>query len=182
MESTAGPVAWLVTGHPNSGKSTLGRALAAEVGAAVLDQDVLTNPMLAEVARLVGAGEDMDHPGLPGSVRAARYGCLLDTARDNLDIGRSVVLVAPFTDEVFDTGAFARLVERLWPALARVVWVEVPPEITAARRRHRNLPRDAAGTRQSRPTGRPVVPHVLADGTADSAGESARLAALFPPR
>lgn len=148
----------------------------------MLDQDVLTNPLLGELARLVGAGDDMDHPGLQGSVRAARYRCLLDAARDNLDIGRSVVLVAPFTTEVFDADAFARLAGELHPSVARLVWVEVPAEVTAARRRQRNLPRDAAGTSESRPPGRPVVPHVVADGSAPSSVEVARLAALFPPR
>ncbi|UJH69993.1 AAA family ATPase [Ornithinimicrobium sp. INDO-MA30-4] len=40
------PVPWviLVTGPPGSGKSSVGAALARHLGAALLDQDSMTNP------------------------------------------------------------------------------------------------------------------------------------------
>lgn len=62
---------WCVAGSPGSGKSTLGRAVAARLGACVLDLDTATNPLLAQLAALTGAGDDLDHPSLRGPIRDA---------------------------------------------------------------------------------------------------------------
>ncbi|MDT4976001.1 MAG: hypothetical protein QOG98_1759, partial [Pseudonocardiales bacterium] len=68
--SIAAP-ALVVCGAPASGKSTLGRALATRLGAAILDQDVLTAPLVAVVSALLGSA-DLDSPELAGATRAAR--------------------------------------------------------------------------------------------------------------
>ena len=75
---TAGGPVVCVAGQPGSGKTTLGVALADRMGAVVLDMDTATNPLIAAIADLIGAGDDWDHPGLGGPVRAARYRCLVD--------------------------------------------------------------------------------------------------------
>ncbi len=100
--------ALLVTGPAGSGKSTLAAAVAGRVGAALLDQDVLTNPLVAIVADLLGAGDDIDHPRLRALVRDVRYAVLLDVAEAPLALGLDVVMVAPFTAEVSSTQAWAR--------------------------------------------------------------------------
>jgi sugar-phosphatase len=171
---------YVVAGPAGSGKSTLGRALAGTTGGVVLDQDIATNPLMAQLALLVGAGNDLDHPALRGSVRQARYQCLIDVAVDNGRLGRDVVMIAPFTAECTDRNAWLELSRQLAPARVHLIWVTVPPEVALARRIRRNLARDASAATAELPmtTPTPVVDHVPASGTAEPQGEAARLARL----
>ena len=88
----------LITGWPASGKSTVGRALASRLGAALIDQDTATAPLVAVVSELVGVS-DLDDVRLAGPTRAARYETVIALAEDNLRVGTPVVVVAPFTEE-----------------------------------------------------------------------------------
>lgn len=186
-ETTRPPAArsvWCVAGPPGSGKSTLGRAVAARLGACVLDLDTATNPLLAQLAALTGAGDDLDHPSLRGPVREARYRCLTDLAADNVQAGRSVVLIAPFTREVTNPGAWRQLADRLRPVPPVLVWVAVSPAVALLRRQRRGHPRDRSAavlTDQAVAAEfrRPVVDHLLADGTAPTDAEAVRLAGLL---
>jgi predicted kinase len=171
---------YVVAGPAGSGKSTVGRALALVTGAVVIDQDVATNPLMAAMAVLVGAGDDLDHPALRGRVRQARYQCIIDIAAENGAIGRDVVLIAPFTAETSDAAAWSELVRQLQPAQVTLVWVTVPPEVALARRVQRNLPRDRtahliATPQQARS---PVVDFFPASGVADPHAEAGSIAAL----
>ncbi len=176
--STDSPMVCCVAGLPGSGKSTLGRALAARLGAAVLDQDVATNPLMARIAELAGAGDDLDHPALRGAVRRARYECLLDLGVDNARIGRPVVMIAPFTAEVSTVEAWAGVTRLFRPVRVFLVWTAVDPAVAWERRRRRNLPRDRAATGPSVEVV-PAVPYVGADGAADPAAEARRVGALL---
>ena len=173
------PIVYVVAGPAGSGKSTLGRALAAHTGSAVLDQDIATNPLMAQLARLVGAGDDLDHPGLRGPVRDARYQCLFDVAADNVGVGRDVVMIAPFTRECSNRQAWSLLADQVGDAHVRLVWVTVPPEVALARRIARNLARDRTAGAVPPPTPAPVVEYIEASGSADPALEAARVAALI---
>ena len=163
------PAVYVVAGVAGSGKSTVGRALARRTGAVLLDQDILTNPLMAQIARSAGvAGHDFDHPALADpEVRQARYECLLDTGRDNVELGRTVVLVAPFTQEVADRDAWAQLCAPFGAIPVVLLWVTAPPQVIAERRRHRSLPRDLAAdlSRHRRPPAGPAVEHFAIDGT-----------------
>ena len=207
--SAAAPVALIVAGPAGSGKSTLGREVARLLGAAMLDQDVLTQPLTALIAEMTDAGDDLDHPTLTGGVRRARYDTVLDTAADNLRIGLSVVLVAPFTRELAVPAARAGLAARLTPGRVVLVRVQVPAGVAAARRIVRDLPRDRAALSRAAipaaavgddptefptdpssespseslsesPTGDRPVPELIADGQADPSTEAARIVALIP--
>lgn len=171
---------YVVAGPAGSGKSTLGRALAGAAGAVVLDQDIATNPLMAQLAGLVGAGDDLDHPGLRGPVRQARYQCVIDVAVDNGRLGRDVVMIAPFTAECADRQAWLELTRQLTPALVRLIWVTVPPEVALARRIRRNLARDAGAGNAAvpQPAPGPVVDHVVASGSAEPQGEASRILRL----
>ena len=174
-------MAWCVAGVPGSGKSTFGRELARLRRAVLLDQDTATNPLLARIAALVGAGDDLDHPALGAEVRSARYRCLIDVAVENLALGTDVVIVAPFSREVADAGAWREMTELLDPAGVCLVWVKVPPEVAVERRRARGLPRDVAANlsdHDRRVAAAPVVAHVVADGTFDPAQEAGRVARI----
>ena len=176
----SGRTVLVVAGPAGSGKSTLGRALAGTVGAVLLDQDIATNPLMAQLAALVGAGDDLDHPALRGPVRDARYQCLIDVAVDNGRLGHDVVMIAPFTSECADPQAWSRLVRQLKPAWVQLIWVTVPPEVALARRIRRNLARDrtAAGNGTPPAPALPVVPFVSASGATDPKLEAVRVARL----
>lgn len=161
----------LVTGAPGAGKSTVGRGLAARLGAALVDQDTLTAPMVDVIANLVGV-HDLDDPRLAGPTRAARYEALVAVAEDNLRVGTPVVLVAPFTRERRDLDAWTALDRRLRSAGGSplLVWLWLTPEVAARRLAVRAAARDLA--KADRPAafsagadvGEPTGPHLPANG------------------
>ena len=127
-------------GAPGSGKTTIGAALARLTGAALLDQDTVTNPLIAQIAALTGAGDDLDHPSLRGPVREARYACSRDTAAEIAGLGCPVVVVAPFTAELRDPVAWQQF-SALWgPSL--LVAVTIDPAESLRRRLSRGEVRD----------------------------------------
>ncbi|GAA4710180.1 AAA family ATPase [Phytohabitans rumicis] len=173
--------AYVVAGAPATGKSTFGAALAHAATAAPLDQDVLTGPLTAVVAGLVGAAPgDLDDPRVRGATRTATYDALLDTATGCLAAGVSVVLVAPFTAERSDPGAWAVLKDRLnAPGGVVLAWTTCPPAEVSRRLAARGAPRDVRklsdvdGFLRSGALDPPRVPHVVVDTTAPPARQIA---------
>lgn len=165
------PPAILLTGWPAAGKSTVGRSLARRLGAALVDQDTATAPLVAVVADLVGVA-DLDDQRLAGPTRTARYETVTALAEDNLRVGTPVVLVAPFTDERRDPDAWAALDLRLRAAggTPLLVWLQLRPGTAMQRLQARGAARDLA--KLADPTAflarldlvEPVGPHVTVDG------------------
>ncbi len=166
------PVALFVSGAPASGKTTVGRAAAERMRAALLDLDVVTGPLTVLLGEVSGAGAALDHPWMREHAREARYESLLGTALDTLRAGTPTVLVAPFTTERADPRAWAATADRVRSAAAEPVlaWVDCPPGLLLSRMRERAAERDA-GTladpaklldTQSTP---PATPHVRVDAT-----------------
>ncbi|GAA5170518.1 hypothetical protein GCM10023321_67730 [Pseudonocardia eucalypti] len=172
----------LVSGAPASGKSTLGAALARRLGAALLDQDVITGPLTEVVAGLVGT-DDLDDPALRDRTRAARYESVLATAVANLGVGRPVVAVGPFTRERSDPAAWAATRDRLRAAGGRpaLVWLRVEPDELLRRMRARGAGRDrgklADPARLAVAAEPPRVEHIELDGTRPTEWLADRLAA-----
>lgn len=139
------PSAVLIAGAPATGKSTLGARLAYELGAAILDLDVVTGSLTEAFVRLTGV-TDLSDPMLAGLTRDARYRTLLDTAEANLELGLSVVLVAPFSVERRDAARWNAVRSRLESTGAGVtlVWLHLDFAELAARLRTRASPRDTA--------------------------------------
>ena len=168
--------ALLISGPPASGKSTLATAVATRLGAALLDQDVLTGALTAVVGDLVGT-HDLDDPALAALTRDARYEVVLATAEHNLRAGIPVVLVAPFTAERTDPAAWHTVRDRLAAAGGRpaLVWLRLPADELVRRLRDRGADRDQgkladpaafANGALLRP---PVVEHIAVDATASAA-------------
>jgi predicted kinase len=176
----------LLTGPPASGKTTVGRALARHLGAALLDQDTATAALTAVVADLVGV-HDLDDHRLAGPTRAARYETVTALAEDNLRCGMAVVLVAPFSAERRDVTAWDALDRRLRAAGGEplLVWLRLDAAAVVQRLRARGEGRDAAkladpsAFTNALDVAEPVVPHVAVDARGTT-GEALRdiLAAL----
>lgn len=139
----SGARAWIVCGPPGSGKSVLGRALAIELGATLLDQDVATGPFTTVVTSLVGAArDDLDDPRVREAVGTAPYDVLFDLAAANLAPGRAVVLVAPFTRLLASAESVESVRARLAPAELRVIRADCPPDELLRRLARRGAERD----------------------------------------
>lgn len=153
----------VVAGPAGAGKSTLGRALAADLGAALLDLDDLTNPLLdalwtERVDEL--HWNDQAHRSV---VRPARYAVLRSAAAAQVASGVDVVLVAPFTAELTGGAEWEALTAAIAPATPFVVWIEVPEDVVAERLRERGASRDERSV--AAPPVTPAVPHFRVDGT-----------------
>jgi predicted kinase len=169
-EQAPGLPAVLLAGWPGSGKSTIGRALARRLGAALVDQDTVTGPLVAVVADLVGV-HDLDDARLAGPTRQARYDTVVDVAEDNLRVGTPVVLVAPFSRERCDLHAWESLDRRLRAAggAPLLVWLQLDPAAVVRRLQARGAPRDLAKLADPAAfvarlaAGEPVGPHLVVD-------------------
>jgi predicted kinase len=160
----------LLTGWPGSGKSTVGRVLASRLGAALVDQDTVTGPLVSVVAELVGV-DDLDDARLAGPTRDARYETVTAVAEENLRAGNPVVLVAPFSRERRDLHAWEALERRLRAAggVPLLVWLHLDPPAVVDRLRARGAARDLS--KLADPSsflarldqGAPVGPHIVVD-------------------
>ncbi|MDZ7883976.1 MAG: AAA family ATPase [Mycobacterium sp.] len=140
------PTLVIVIGTAGSGKSTIARRLAVQHAAAYLDKDAMSARFVE--AALLAAGND---PGDRESntfyrdhILPLEYDSLLDVAGDNLRLGRSVVLDAPFSPYLDDPEFITVAARRFdWPAVdVQVVSVRVSPSALQQRLRERGLKRD----------------------------------------
>jgi predicted kinase len=167
----------LVGGPPATGKSTLASALAPQLGAAVLDLDVATAPLVRVISGLIGV-TDLDDPALAGLTRYARYDTLLALADANLRAGRPVILVAPFSAERARPAAWAATAQRLSaaaPVIPVMVWLHLPPDELVRRLSRRALARDENKIRDPASflagldLAPPAIPHLALDATRPTA-------------
>lgn len=167
------PPVIVVAGPAGSGKTTLGRALAAGLRAALLDLDTATAPLVDVVARLLDSADLAAGP-LATATREPRYRTVVDLARDCLGCGTPVVMVGPFTRECADATAWAALASALTDGGGRpvLVWAQLPREALRARLVARGAPRDASKLADveahlaSVPASAPAVPHHAVDTSA----------------
>ncbi len=148
-----------VSGVAGSGKSTLGRGVAAALKLPLLDLDTLTNPLLD---RLQDGRDHWLAAPQAAPIREARYAALLAVAREVVATAGGAVLVAPFTAELRGGPQWQALVEAVAPTPLRLLHLHGDPELFAARRAHRGEPRDAHRPPDASPV-RPAVPHVGID-------------------
>ena len=153
------PTLVIVIGTAGSGKSTVARRLACKHAAAYLDKDAMSARFVE--AALMAAGYD---PGDRESntfyrehILPLEYDSLLDVAGDNLRIGRSVVLDAPFSPYLADPDFITAAAERFdWPPVdVEVVRVHVSP----ATLRYRLKDVAWSGIAGSSPTGTSTGPN-----------------------
>lgn len=138
-------------GHAGTGKSTLARRalplLRARSGESLclLDKDTLYGDYSSAVMGvLTGDANDRDSPLYLQHLRAPEYDGLLKTARENLALGTSCIVVGPLSREV----RAHRLADRAWLGVAddvrvRVVWVHLQEAEARRRIAARANPHDA---------------------------------------
>ncbi|WP_382306712.1 HAD-IA family hydrolase [Herbiconiux sp. UC225_62] len=161
----------VVAGAAGSGKSTLGLELARSLGAALLDLDTLTNPLLEGLGAELAGGAHWNDPALRRLVRPARYAALLAALADQVRAGGSAVLVAPFTAELLGGAEWEQLVEAAGSVPA-VLWLVASPELLAERRRLRSADRDAHVVDPPADHA-PAVPHLGVDASLPTAEQLA---------
>lgn len=156
--------AYLIAGRAGVGKSTLGRALAVATGAVLLDLDTVTNGLLDQVFPATGLPGHWNDDRHRGWIRPARYAALIDVAAEQLQLGREVVLAAPFSRELGGGRDWDALNNALSPAALLVAWLHAPDEVRSRRVRDRGELRDSAvvGVRAAVTPG---VPHLAVDAT-----------------
>ena len=162
------PRAILVCGAPGSGKSTVGAVIARRLHAALLDLDTATAGLTAVITAMHGT-DDLDEADLVRLTRAARYEALAALAEDNLAVGVSVVLVAPFTTERRDPRAWEQLQRRMARSGGDtlMVWLRISADEVLRRVEQRGAARDRAKLRSDWPAALdldpPAVPHIEVD-------------------
>jgi predicted kinase len=140
-----------VCGHAGTGKTTLAKRLVAPLARAtgetfcVLDKDTLYGRYSAAVMGLLtGDPNDRDSPLFLEHLREPEYQGLIDTARENLELGISAIAVGPLSREVRER----RLFDRAWlrvdvDVTVSVVWVLTSEAVAHARIAARGNPNDA---------------------------------------
>jgi predicted kinase len=121
------PTVFLVIGPAGCGKSTLSRAIARRYGAALLDKDTVANRFTGLLLAQHGSAPDArdDDEFYLSTILPLEYETLLALAGDNLAVGRSVVLDAPFGRFVGDPDFLTQArAQHGWPD-AEVVVVQV---------------------------------------------------------
>lgn len=138
-------------GHAGTGKTTLAKLLirplidATGDAFCLLDKDTLYGRYSAAAMNaLTHDPNDRDSPVYLQNLRDPEYQGLLDTARENLSLGISAVVVGPLSREVRDK----RIFDRDWLQVApevdvRWVWVTLPETLAHERIIVRGHPNDA---------------------------------------
>lgn len=141
-------------GHAGTGKTTLAKrfvteslALPQEGGASycLLDKDTLYGGYSSAVMQaLTGDGNDRDSPLYLQHLRDPEYAGLLATARENLALGITPVVVGPLSREVRNR----QLARHDWLGVPadtriRIVWVHLPEDEARRRIAARGNPNDA---------------------------------------
>ncbi|MCC8405492.1 ATP-binding protein [Paraburkholderia sp. MMS20-SJTN17] len=138
-------------GHAGTGKTTLAKMLLGPLMKAsgspfcLLDKDTLYGRYsAAAMGLLTGDPNDRDSPLFLQHLREPEYRGLIDTARDNLELGVSALIVGPLSREVRER----RLFDHAWLGVApdvqlRVVWVQTSDEVARQRIVARADPNDA---------------------------------------
>lgn len=150
----------VISGIAGCGKTTLAHAWAPMVDAIVVDLDVVA-------ADVVQAAKESD-PNVAewqinADLRTDRYQRLIHAVR-LVRQQAMVVAVAPFTDEISDSGPWARFVADIGGEPVHLVWIELDPRLRAERIASRGAVRDAGRVDDPAPARPPGVDHLLVDG------------------
>lgn len=130
-----------ICGHAGTGKTTIAKRLVGPLMRAtgkafcLLDKDTLYGRYsAAAMGAMTGDPNDRDSPLYLQHLRDPEYHGLLDTARENLELGVSVIVVGPLSREVRERKLFDRHWLGIGPDVTiHIVWVYTSEETAHAR-------------------------------------------------
>ncbi|MET0716347.1 MAG: AAA family ATPase [Mycetocola sp.] len=140
------PFALAVVGSAGSGKSTIARVVARRARAAYIDKDSVAGPLVDAAMQAQGQPLEVRESNdfYRANLMPAEYEAVFAVACDNLQLGRPVVIDAPFAAYLSEPEFFENAA-RNWPKVERfVLHVVASEETTRARLHERGLPRDRA--------------------------------------
>ncbi|MFD2793833.1 GntR family transcriptional regulator [Promicromonospora vindobonensis] len=120
------PHVFLIGGYAGSGKSELARVLSRLAGAAIVDKDTITRPVVERLLEeLSRPPHDRESATYLEQVRSHEYEALLATIQENAEVGVGVIATAPFIREFQDVAWIDRVSTRLNAAGVglTLVWV-----------------------------------------------------------
>ncbi len=140
----------VVAGHAGTGKNTLVERMWPRLreftpnGLSFVDKDTLGAPLVRwAMQRLTGNENDRDSPEYQQHVRALEYQAVTDMAKQQLGLGHSLVLCAPFSRELSSPQAFVTWASAWSPVPTWVVWCDISPDEAFRRITNRAHPMDA---------------------------------------
>lgn len=115
-----------VVGVAGSGKSTIGKKIAKRLHFVYLDKDTIAQPF---VEALNPIKNDRESAFYLNKIRPLEYQVLLDVVEENITLGQSVVVSAPFGEEVLDSEWIEREIfyRRQLKVQVKIIWVKVDP-------------------------------------------------------
>jgi sugar-phosphatase len=171
------PFVLAIAGVAGSGKSTLGRVLAAALRAPLLDLDSLTNPLLDRLPADAIGGHWLASPH-SDAIRDGRYAALRAVLSDTVSTAGRAVLVAPFTAELRGGDEWDRLRTAAGPGRLLMVHIAGSADLFAARRAQRAEPRDRH-RRPPPPAPPPAVPVITVGGELSTDQQSRQVLAAL---
>ena len=125
----------LVTSPPACGKTFISKALAKRLPHVVyLDKDTLI-PLSKRIFAVAGEEYNRSSDFFEENIRDYEYDVIVDLALEALEYEDIVLINAPFTREIRDTGYMDNLKAKLAGkgATLVIIWVETSPEIVHER-------------------------------------------------
>lgn len=141
------PTVVVVGGYASSGKTEFGRILARLTGWPMLDKDSTTRPVVeAALEKLGESPHDREGRTYLEVVRPAEYEALREVTLENVGVGNSAIMTAPFIRELRDPAWCQRMLAELdgLGATAHAVWVRCDPESMRTYLGRRGAARDAS--------------------------------------
>jgi predicted kinase len=145
-KKTEKPKIIIVAGFAGSGKSTIGKLISEKLKIPYLDKDTLTRYFTDQMLTEDGSGKgDRESSYYSEVINPLEYDTLIKVAVENIELGISVVLSAPFIRQLNDSSWFKSKIESFSPISnfeVKLIWIESSREVERVRLIDRDAERD----------------------------------------